>query len=148
MITSLRGALVVLDAHDAAQLCIAFDKMASQLAAFGVVTSGVVKLPIDRLRAATRNASKPLPSGSQASGNGDFDAEVVGAQPDASHIGVREISSAEAARILHCTSANVRDLHRRGRLPARRVGGRWIFDARDVAALAARRRSKYAIPWE
>jgi len=42
------------------------------------------------------------------------------------------IGATEAARLLGCSPGNVRDLARRGALPAHRTGGRWIFDAHTV----------------
>lgn len=44
------------------------------------------------------------------------------------------LSTAQAAAVLGCTPGNVRDLARRGALPAHRAGGRWLVerDAVDV----------------
>ncbi|WP_111512240.1 helix-turn-helix domain-containing protein [Mycobacterium kyogaense] len=45
----------------------------------------------------------------------------------------------EAAHLLGCTPANVRDLIRRGKLPAHRAGNRWALPARAVVERAERR---------
>ena len=49
------------------------------------------------------------------------------------------LDSDAAAQLLGCTAANVRDLARRGALPGRRVGGRWVFPVRAVVDRAAAR---------
>jgi hypothetical protein len=71
------------------------------------------------------------------------DVSKVGAQQDSSHTALYDlVDSGEAAAILGCTSANVRDLARRGRLPRHRAGGRWVYPAASVEALAERRAAK------
>lgn len=50
------------------------------------------------------------------------------------------VDTGQAASILACSANNVRDLARRGTLPARRAGGRWVYDAQAVLARAERRR--------
>jgi excisionase family DNA binding protein len=47
---------------------------------------------------------------------------------------------AEAAGILACSTANVRYLRSKGRLPAHRVGGRWLYPVRAVERLAESKR--------
>lgn len=42
------------------------------------------------------------------------------------------IDAQEAARRLGCSRRNVTALARRGSLPGRHVGGRWLFDPEDV----------------
>ncbi|WP_083198678.1 helix-turn-helix domain-containing protein [Mycobacterium malmoense] len=49
------------------------------------------------------------------------------------------VETDEAARTLGCSTANVRDLIRRGRLPARHVGRRWLVSSRAVVELAERK---------
>lgn len=49
------------------------------------------------------------------------------------------IDSGQAAAVLGCTPGNVRDLARRGRLAARRAGGRWVYSLLDVERIAAER---------
>lgn len=46
------------------------------------------------------------------------------------------VSTVEAAAVLGCTPSNVRDLARRGALPAHRTGGRWLLE-RDAVQLRA-----------
>lgn len=67
----------------------------------------------------------------------------VGAQDDSAQTAAYDlIASAEAAAILGCTAANVRDLARRGRLPRYRAGRGWVYPARSVIALAERRAAR------
>jgi Helix-turn-helix domain len=67
----------------------------------------------------------------------------VGAQRDSDHTALYDlVDSGEAAAILGCTPANVRDLARRGRLPRHRAGGRWVYPAASVEAFAAKRAAK------
>lgn len=62
---------------------------------------------------------------------------------DSEHIALYDlVDSAEAAAILGCTSANVRDLARRGRLPRHRAGRGWVYPARSVVELAEKRAAK------
>jgi molybdopterin-binding protein len=44
------------------------------------------------------------------------------------------LNAAEAARHLHLNVKRVQALARAGRLPGRRVGRKWLFDERDLAA--------------
>ncbi len=46
------------------------------------------------------------------------------------------LDSEEAAAMLGCSASNVRDLARRGALPAHRSGGRWLLE-RDAVQLRA-----------
>lgn len=48
------------------------------------------------------------------------------------------MSAVEAAKVLGITPNGVRDLARRGRLRARRAGGRWLLDAHAVVDRANR----------
>jgi excisionase family DNA binding protein len=68
------------------------------------------------------------------------DARFVASQGNsADHQGYAFVDTDQAARILGCSTNNVRDLARRGALPARQAGGRWIFDAEAVMRRAERR---------
>lgn len=49
------------------------------------------------------------------------------------------LDSDEAAAVLGITPAGVRDLARRGRLPAKRAGGRWVLHAASVVKRAEAR---------
>lgn len=55
-----------------------------------------------------------------------------------------EVGTAEAAHAIGITPSGVRDLARRGRLPARRTGTRWLYPASAVAAAAERRAAHQA----
>lgn len=52
------------------------------------------------------------------------------------------VDTAEAARIIGCSAANVRDLCRRGVLPSRRSGHRWLPYAHAVQQYADYRRRR------
>lgn len=68
------------------------------------------------------------------------DARKQAAQPDSGVDHAHELfDTAQAAAVLGITSDAVRDLARRGRLPARKAGGRWLLAARAVVDRAERR---------
>lgn len=54
------------------------------------------------------------------------------------------VTTGDAARILGCTPNNVRDLRRRGQLPALHTGTRWLYPARLVIDRAERRATRRA----
>lgn len=71
------------------------------------------------------------------------DVRKVDSQPDSGHVALYDlVDSAEAARILGCTAANVRDLARRGRIPRHRAGRGWVYPAASVVALAEKRAAR------
>ncbi|AFM16989.1 hypothetical protein Mycch_2206 [Mycolicibacterium chubuense NBB4] len=126
MIDRVNG--VVLEAVDAKYLLDALDVLLQ-----GRRASPRLADFIDRLR---RTAEKLSP----AQENTHATVREIGGPHDSGHAGLYDlVDSSEAARILGCTPANVRDLARRGRLPRHRAGGRWLYPARSVAALAERR---------
>src|SRR5215470_15814457 len=49
------------------------------------------------------------------------------------------INAAEAARLLHLNVKRVQSLARAGKLPAARVGRKWLFRREDLEALLGRR---------
>lgn len=66
--------------------------------------------------------------------------DVFAAQRDSVQSGPHgDIGTAEAARALGVGAGAVRDLARRGRLPARHTGTRWVYPAAAVDAEAKRR---------
>ena len=71
-----------------------------------------------------------------ACGCGRF--EASGGHPDRLLPG-DVLASDEAAAVLGISAAGARDLARRGRLPAVRAGGRWLFQASAVVARAEHR---------
>ncbi|ASW99443.1 DNA-binding protein [Mycobacterium intracellulare subsp. chimaera] len=52
------------------------------------------------------------------------------------------LAATEAARIIGCSTANVRYLRARGVLPAHRAGSRWLYPAAPVVDYAERRASR------
>jgi hypothetical protein len=72
--------------------------------------------------------------------NASPNARIVGAQTDSGDDSWHAtIDTSQAARILGISGNGVRDLSRRGRLPARRVGGRWVYPVEAVMRRAERR---------
>ena len=55
------------------------------------------------------------------------------------------VSTSEAARILGISAHGVRDLVRRGQLPAHNTGTRWLLPARLVVARAERQAAHRAV---
>lgn len=54
------------------------------------------------------------------------------------------VETGEAAQLLGCSAANIRDLIRRDRLPARRAGNRWLVSSSAVLELAQRKAARRA----
>lgn len=80
---------------------------------------------------------------SAAQENTCADVRKLDPQQDSGHIATYDlVDTGEAARILGCTPANVRDLARRGRIPAHRAAERWLYPARSVIVLAERRAAR------
>lgn len=71
---------------------------------------------------------------SQTDGGARKLADRVGEAPLLGH---EFVDTVTAAQVLGCTPANVRDLARRGTLPARRIGNRWLVSADAVHARTA-----------
>lgn len=66
-------------------------------------------------------------------GGTDDDARTSVPQGDWMPLSAHDLlDTATAARLLGCTTGNVRDLARRGTLPAHRTGGRWLLEADAV----------------
>lgn len=67
----------------------------------------------------------------------------VHSEPDVGdHAAYDLVDTDEAARLLECSAANVRDLVRRGRLPGHRSGNRWLLPARAVVERAERQAAR------
>lgn len=60
----------------------------------------------------------------------------------AQHYAYDLVSSGEAARILGISAHGVRDLRRRGQLPAHHTGTRWLYPLRVVEARAERQAAR------
>jgi hypothetical protein len=95
--------------------------------------------PTPRLAEVTAKLGKTVAQADVSGRKTDATARNQGPQADSSDdFGYALISSAEAANILGCSPGNVRDLRRRGVLPARSSGGRWLYKASDVVRRAER----------
>ncbi|MHA4852446.1 helix-turn-helix domain-containing protein [Rhodococcus sp. MSC1_016] len=85
---------------------------------------------LDQLRIQLASAVRASDSDARVSDSAD------NADPRA-WFGHEFIDTAAAATLLGCSAANVRDLARRGTLPAVHVGGRWLVAADAVRTRAA-----------
>lgn len=75
-----------------------------------------------------------------ASGGANETANIKRPQPDPGHLRAYDLlAAADAARIIGCSTANVRYLRARGHLPAHRAGSRWLYPAAPVVEYAERR---------
>jgi hypothetical protein len=132
VITGLRG-VVLLDADDARYLSRALDQLINM----------VGKEPNPTLQSATAKLAKAVASASEKGADTLAGVREVGAEQDSAHTALYDlVDSGEAAKILGCSAANVRDLGRRGRLPRHRAGPGWVYPAASVVALAERRAAK------
>ena len=132
MITGLRG-VVLLDGDDARYLLRVLDQFVSVHASQGLA-------PNETLKAAKAKLAKAVASASDSGRNACVDVRLLGDQQDSPHTKPYDLlDTGEAASILGCTPANVRDLARRGSLRGHRAGGRWLYPAASVVARAERR---------
>lgn len=99
------------------------------------------------LTAKLRRAVDSLPVGDMAADHTEQTepsaqpSDVRALQRDSMHGGRHELGTGEAARALGITPGGVRDLARRGRLPARHTGTRWVYPASAVDAEAEHRKA-------
>lgn len=122
---------VLLDTDEARYLLDALDTLL-----LGRTPTARLNVFIERLRRSTGKLAI-------AQENTPPSARKVDVQQDSSHIALYDlVGSREAARILGCTQANVRDLARRGSLPRHRAGRGWVYPAASVVALAEKRAAK------
>lgn len=128
MIEKVSG--VLLDAADA-------DYLARALALFEEVLAKQGSRPSPRLVDLERRLSRASSDATRSTTGGYVSGAKDSADRDA--LSAYEFVDTErAANILGCTPGNVRDLARRGRLPAIRSGGRWLYPAAAVVARAER----------
>lgn len=129
MITGLRG-VVLLDSNDAAYV-------AEALSRFFKVLSDQGSRPSQQLVDTQSKLRKAAVSASVSVQNEGPRVRSLGQHHDPPQGGLYDlVDSVAAARILGCTPANVRDLARRGRLPAHRAGSRWLYPAAAVVERA------------
>ena len=122
---------VLLDASDADYLA----RAVKLLAAFLDAKEG--SQPSSRLVDLERRLSRASSDATRSTTGGYVSGAKDSADRDA--LSAYEFVDTErAANILGCTPGNVRDLARRGRLPAVRSGGRWLYPAAAVVARAER----------
>jgi len=122
---------VLLDADDARYLLGALDALLAERTASPRLNALVARLRRIAEKLAPTQEDTPL------------DVRKVDGQGDSGHIAPYDlVDTREAAAILGCTSANVRDLARRGKLPRHRAGRGWVYPAASVVALAEKRAAK------
>jgi len=128
---------VQLDASDAAYLASALGMLPDLLAR----TS---RQPTPKLLAAIATFTKTTAAAVEAARNvsrtDSTTATCAAGPPDPVDAGPHAtVTTAAAARILGTSPSAVRQLAQRGRLPARRPAGRWLYDAAAVVAYAEQR---------
>jgi excisionase family DNA binding protein len=134
VITQLTG--VFLDRSEAMYVSRALELLAALLAEKR-------SQPTPRLQQVTAKLRKSAESGSTATPNGRKKLPLrASADSGPDDQGYATVTTAEAARILRCRERNTRDLIRRGQLPARRAGGRWLIDAAAVERRAERKAAR------
>ncbi|WP_235849654.1 helix-turn-helix domain-containing protein [Mycolicibacterium doricum] len=127
---------VLLDAEEADYVARALDLLARLLA-------GQRSHPAARLAAVTAKLRKSTDKTGDSTQSVSESAREFAAQRDSMHDpAYATMGTGDAARILGITPNGARDLARRRRIPARRTGTRWLFDAAAVIVEAERRASK------
>ncbi|MGD3151936.1 helix-turn-helix domain-containing protein [Tsukamurella tyrosinosolvens] len=122
---------VRLSDHDVAFLLDALAETQKALARHGIRPSQRLDLFTDRLCRVSKPSARQEPHAHAT--------KPRGRAGGADHRPHDLIDTSEAAAVLGISTDAVRALARRGRLPAYRAGGRWVFPAQDVVALAERR---------
>lgn len=93
----------------------------------------------DLIRRLRRVVGEPGAPSADANGIG----KECATQPDPGHLRAYDLlAAAEAARIIGCSTANVRYLRARGHLPAHRAGSRWLYPAAPVVEYAERKAAR------
>lgn len=121
---------VLLDASDADYLARAMKLLAALLAKQDSRPSPRLVDLERRLSRASSDATRSTTGGYVSGAKDSADRDALSAY--------EFVDTERAANILGCTPGNVRDLARRGRLPAIRSGGRWLYPAAAVVARAER----------
>lgn len=148
----LQPGTVILDAADVDYVTRALEHLAQLMAerrdADGNPTPSQPSPRLVAFTAKLRRAVDSLPVGETAADHAQgVEPSVQPADARASkhvpvHGGRHEYGTGDAARILGISPSGVRDLARRGRLPARHTGTRWVYPARTVDAEAERRAAR------
>lgn len=115
---------VVLEVSEAAVLVAAIDDLCLRT---GRQPSGRLGVILAKMRKSVAKTGDSTPKTASLRDNSADPGE---------HCAYDLVSTGEAARILGCTPNNVRDLRRRGQLPAHHTGTRWLYPLRVVAARA------------
>lgn len=127
---------ILLDVDEAAYIARALELLAQLLAERR-------SQPTPRLAAVTARLTKTAENGSAATHNGSNRGSSTPSRHDSRHhLDYALISTRDAAAQLETGERNIRDLIHRGRLPARRAGGRWLVDAAAVELRAERKAAR------
>lgn len=129
---------VLLDHADASYLAEAMHQVFGAMASCGLT-------PRPAWVSAQQKLAKACVGASESGRDTHADAREVGAQQDSTHTALYDlVDTNEAAKILGCTAANVRDLRRRKRIPAHHAGGRWVYPAAVIVARAEKQAARRA----
>lgn len=120
---------VLLDAQDVDYVVRALELLHGLLPHTGRKPNRKLQAITERLRKA--GAKLAFPADDTGVG-----ARIPGAEAHSAHDAWHVLDTTAAARILGITPNGARDLARRGTLPARQAGGRWLFDAAAVVQRA------------
>lgn len=137
MIAVARPGTVLLDADDA-------DYLARALAMLPPLLTETRRTPAPRLLAViaafTKTSAAAVDSARNAIRTDSGGPGCASTPPDPGEPEpyASTVDTATAARILGISPSAVRQLAQRGRLPARRPAGRWLYDAAAVVARAER----------
>jgi hypothetical protein len=96
--------------------------------------------PSARVADITRRLRRTVDA-ANAAANGNANGRAP--EPDPGHIRAHDLLTAgDAARVIECTTANIRWLRQHGHLPAHRAGNRFLYPAAAVVEYAEHRASK------
>jgi hypothetical protein len=99
--------------------------------------------PSARVADLARRLRQTVDRAAPASDGANGSANARAPQPDPGDIRAHDLLTAgDAARVIECTTANIRYLREHGHLPAHRAGSRWLYPAAAVVDYAERRASK------
>ncbi|MFF0862340.1 helix-turn-helix domain-containing protein [Nonomuraea sp. NPDC003560] len=130
--TGLPGGLVLLG-----PVGVAYCERALRLAQRAAVRDGAASRPqVRRLAELLGAALEAIAAAAQDRASVSGSAEVPQDPPPPPS---EAVGTEEAAELLGITARGVRDLCRRGTLPAVQVGGRWVIDRADLVAYADKR---------
>lgn len=143
MITTLRG--VFLDPGHAEYLARALDEFFKLMKAQRDTNGNPApSTPVPRLVDVAARLRKASQDANRSVGTVSTTDRFQHDRDDSGQPVLHELGTGDAARVLGVSPGAVRDLARRGRIPARYTGTRWRFDAGAVEARAQRQAGRRA----